>query len=181
MNEDRVLSFLNLKKDAKRDKFMPKLDWGMNIGFSILIGGLIVLTSFSKLNVAFAISFVVVDLLFGLILVINRNPAWQVILDVLAVLILSIKLFIGYLVLSKHDLEKNNIPIFTWVHLIAFFLVFLLAIYVCSWMYRSYKISKKIFCIRSENKSSEYEYTEKVAVYNRRIIQLSRCRGTMVV
>ena len=143
MNEDRLLSFLNLSKDSKRDSFMPKLDFGMNIGYSIFVGACILLICYTPLNLAFVISFVVLDIIFGLILIFNRNPVWQIVLDVLGSFLLSVKLIIGYVVLSMFQYAKDGTPIFTWAHSIVFFLALCFAIYMISWLYKAYQISKK--------------------------------------
>ena len=143
MNEDRLLSFLNLNKDSKRDSFMPKLDFGMNIGYSIFVGAFILLTCYTPLNLAFVISFVLLDIIFGLILIFNRNPAWQIVLDVLGMLFVSVKLFLGYILVSKWQFTQYGIPIFTWAHSIVFSLGLCFAIYMISWLYKGYQISKK--------------------------------------
>ena len=164
MNDDRVLSFLNLDREAKRDEFMPKLDWGMNVFFTIFVLAFILLSSLSKFNIALAISFVVVDLLFGVILIINRNPVWQIVLDSLGLLLIVAKLFIGYISLSIWQFKKEEIPIFTWVHTIVFILALILATYMVSWLYEAYKISKK-YPVHIARKEVKKIKTPKKALY----------------
>ena len=143
MNEEKILTFLNLKKDAKRNKFMPKLDWGMNISYTIFIGAFLCLTRASSLNIAFAISFLIVDLLLGLILIINKNPAFQIILDVLSMLFISLKLLVGYIILSKWQFVEYGFPIYTWLHSVVLILALCATVYLTTWLWRSYKIIQK--------------------------------------
>ena len=73
MNEEKILSFLNLDKQAKHSKFVDKIYMIFNIAFTILIGGCMLLSSMSAYNIAFAISFVVVDLFIVLAVILNKN------------------------------------------------------------------------------------------------------------
>lgn len=161
MNEEKVLAFLNLRKDDKRDKFMPKLDWGMNIGYTVFIGAFLCFPNFVSLNTAFAISFLVVDLLLGLILIINRNPVYQIILDVLAMLFVASKLFIGFIILSRWQFVEYGTPIYTWVHSIVFLLVACMAIYAISWLWQSYKTIRKYPVRIAQNKIAKMSSPKK--------------------
>ena len=143
MNEEKILSFLNLDKQAKHSKFVDKIYMIFNIAFTILIGGCMLLSSMSAYNIAFAISFVVVDLFIVLAVILNKNPAISYIILAIILILLIAKVLIGYVVLSEYDFAVNGIPRFTWLHLAICLLGSWISIHFLRVFHRNYKILKK--------------------------------------
>ena len=143
MNEEKILGFLNISKHAKHDKFLDKILIGFNIGFTIMVGGAFLLLSFSTKNLAFSISFIVVDFLLTLAIILNKNPAISYIIDSVSLFWIVAKLLLGYVILSKIELIEDGIPRFTWVHLLVILLSFWLSVYLSRILYRNYKFIEK--------------------------------------
>ncbi len=143
MNEEKVLAYLNIEKDKKNDKFASKIVLGFNIGFTLFVGAMLLLMSFSQIHIALTISFFAIDLLFFICLIAYKNPAWQFIIEAIGLLLITIKLLIGYVISSKELLAKEGFPIFSWVHLTVLFLSLWVAIYLVIRLHRTYQIIKK--------------------------------------
>lgn len=163
MNEKKVLAFLNLDKDAEPSRFMAKVVWGHNVGYSILIGATILLTKTFDFRVciAFVISFVIVDFLLGLILIINHNPAWEILLNSLAFFFVVVKALIGYVFSAIKEFERDNIPIFTWVHLVVSFLAIWFIVYAMSKLYQAYQFTKRYSISVAQRKIAENNPVKK--------------------
>ena len=143
MNEEKILGFLNIDKHAKHDKFLDKINLGLNIFFTIMVGGVLLLSSLSKMNIIFASSFVFVDFLLALTIVLNRNPAISYIIDSVSLIVMIAKLLIGAVIFSNVDLIEWGIPRFTCIHLLVILISFWLSVYLCGVLYRNYKIIEK--------------------------------------
>ena len=137
MNEEKILGFLNISKHAKHDKFLDKIFMGFNIGFTVLIGGSLLLSSLSKMNIALAISFVIVDFLLALVIILNKNPAISYIIDSISLFFIIVKILIGYVIFSYIEAVEDGIPRFTWVHLLVILLSFWLSVYLSRILYRN--------------------------------------------
>ena len=101
------------------------------------------LSSLSKMNIIFAISFAVFDLLLALLIILNKNAAISYIINAVSIFMTVTKLLIGYIILSKVDLIERGIPRLTWVHLWVILMSFWGSVYLCKILYRNYKIIEK--------------------------------------
>lgn len=143
MNEDKILSFLNISKHDKHNNFLDKILMGFNIGFTFFVGAALLLSSFSTKHLAFVISFIVVDFFLVLAIILNKNPAISYIIDSVSLFLVVAKLLIGYVMLSQIELIEAGIPRFTWMHLLVILLSFWLSVYLGRIAYRNYKIIQK--------------------------------------
>lgn len=156
MNEEKILGFLNIDKQAKHNKFIDKINLGFNIGFTLMVGGVLLLSSLSKINIIFACSFVFVDFLLALTIVLNRNPAISYIIDSVSLIVIVTKLLIGAVIFSNADLIEWGIPRFTWIHLLVILISFWLSVYLCGVLYRNYKIIEKYPLSKAKRKIVEH-------------------------
>lgn len=156
MNEEKILGFLNIDKQAKHNKFIDKINLGFNIGFTIMVGGVLLLTSLSKMNIILASSFVIVDFLLTLIIILNKNPAISYIISAIGLIVIIAKLLIGAVIFSNVDLIEWGIPRFTWVHLLVILLSFWFSVYLCGILYRNYKIIEKYPLSKAKRKIGEH-------------------------
>lgn len=143
MTEEKILAFLNISTRGKHNKFLDKICLGFNIGFTVMVGGVLLLSSFSTMHLALAISFVVLDIILALAVILNKNPATSYIIVCVSLFLVIFKLLAGYVILSNVDLIERGIPRFTWVHLLVILLSFWLSVYLSRILYRNYKLVKK--------------------------------------
>ena len=155
MNGEKVLGFLNISKRAKHNKFLDKIFMGFNVGFTVITGGSLLLSSLSEMNIAFAISFVVLDFLIALTIVLNKNPAISYIIISVSLILVIAKLLIGYVIFSEIEFIEYGIPRFTWIHLLVIVLSFWLSVYLGRILYRNYKIIQKYPIAKAKRKIEE--------------------------
>jgi len=108
MSEEKILGFLNIDKHQKNNKFLDKIFLGFNIGFTVWVGSFLLLSSFTKMHIAFAILFIAIDLLLGAIIILNNNPAVSYIIDLINLFWIIIKLVIGYVIFLKLNILKKE-------------------------------------------------------------------------
>lgn len=140
MKEEKILSFLNIDKRAKNKKFLEKTCMWLSIGFTILVGGILLLSGISRMNISFAISFVIVDFLIALTIILNKNPAISYIITAIILALIIAKFLIGYVIISNVEYVEDGIPRFTWIHLAIIIISFWFSLYMCMILYRNYKI-----------------------------------------
>ena len=157
MNEEKILAFLNIDKKAEHNKFLDKICMGFNIGFTVMVGGVFLLSSLSTVHLAFAISFVVADALLALAVILNKNQAISYIINSVSLFGVIAKLLIGYVILSNVDLIERGIPRFTWVHLLIILLSFWFSVYLSRILYCNYKLIEK-YPIQKAKKKIEANY-----------------------
>ena len=143
MEREKVLFFLNIDKNAVKDKFLAKIVLGFNVGFTILVGGPLLLLPLSSVNIAIVLSFIVADFLLAVIFAFYKNPAWQFLIEGIGYLLVTVKLLLGYSRFSQDQHLRDGSSIFTWVHLMVFLLSFWLAVWVLYKQYQAYQILKK--------------------------------------
>lgn len=161
MNEEKVLAYLNIGKTKKTDKFLSKIVLGFNFGFTLFVDAMLLLISFSKIHVAFTILFACVDLLFLVLVILYKNPAWQFLIESSGLLLVIAKLMVGYFISSKEQYLKDGFPMFSWAHFAVLLGSCCVAVYVVNRMYSAYQIIMKYPIEKARRKISNQNHVPK--------------------
>ena len=144
MNEEKILSFLNIDFKKNIDKFTMKLLTWFNVGFSVFVfgGGIFLqLIRFSWFDYL-ALCFGVISniFLFVTIKFCKRNTGeWFHHLSVILCSILI--LFYGWFVFSKGEFVEFGYSRFGWMHIAVLLSTIILGGYIMLKFYRAYKIT----------------------------------------
>lgn len=141
MTDEKVLAFLNLHI-GKKDKSLPKIAIWLDVGFTVMVGSVLLLISLSRVHITVAISFVVIDVLLFIWLALYKNPVWQFALAFVTVIVSIVKLFYGYSEVAV-DEKSDGVPAFTWIHLVVMIGILFMAFCVLRKMYRAYRFTKE--------------------------------------
>lgn len=142
MTEEKILSFLSLKKGEKADKTMMQVTLWFEVAFTIFIigGGLLLhCISLSWFNMSVIILFIITTILLFIWYKILKNPV-QVFSATLIVLIISvIKLYYGYVIFSRGEFIEFGYPTFGLIYIIMLIFGISLGLYVIVKFYEVYQ------------------------------------------
>lgn len=141
MNEEKVLSYLNINKDNKNDKSLPKLCFGFNLGVTLFIL-LFEILLFHPSNCYIYISFGVFDVIYLISCITYKKPWWQFPLAGIGEIILMVKTFFAYKITSQFEFVEAQIPSFTGLHIAVLVLAIGAILYVLAKFYQAYNILK---------------------------------------
>lgn len=141
MTNEKVISYLNIKKDGKIDKSMSKICLGFNIGFTILLIGVILLFHISN-PFFICIFWTILDITYFIFIILYHNPLLEIPLSFIGLLVGSVKLFYGYIISSKFEFIEYGIPVFTFMHATILVIALGVIAYLLVKFHQTYKILK---------------------------------------
>jgi len=141
MENEKVISYLNVNNAVKADKSLPKIFLCFNIGLTAFLSIFSILL-FPPSNYYIYILFGILDITYLIFLMKYHNPLWEIPLSSLGLVILIVKSFYGYVITSQFEFIKAQIPMFTWIHTVVLVLAIGITAYLWAKFYQAYKILK---------------------------------------
>lgn len=158
MTEEKLLAFLNLKKDKKIDKTVLNIALGFDIGFTCVIILYVLLLhhiEFTLINVFIILMIIIVDIVLFILIKKAINPVSEIIHPIKIFILSEIKLLYGYVICSKDEFMKYGYPRITWIHISLLIACIFLAMYMMFKMIRVYKYLQKYTIEKSIEKTQK--------------------------
>lgn len=137
MTEDKILAFLNLKKEQAINKTLIGITFWFDFSFTLAIILFGLLLNVFELNFSDCIFFVgCITTVFCSILWYKKatNPTNEISFPVYVLFISTVKLFYGYLRFSNREALVFQYPQFGWLHLMVM-VVFILVVFYMWWKF----------------------------------------------
>lgn len=133
MSEDKILAYLNYKKNQTLDKTLMKIVFWFDFSFTmiiILLGLLLRVFKFQFFDYVYLLVSITTILIFAFWLKKAINPTVEISFSAFVLFISSLKLFYAYLCFSNIEVIKYGYPKFSWFHLIVLIAAVLIVLYM---------------------------------------------------
>ena len=157
MTEDKILAYLNLKKEQKIDKTLMKIVFWFDFSFSTTIMLFELLWQDFKiefLDYIYMVTSIALVVIFAILCKKSINPSAEITYSGFVLFASTVKIFYAYLRFSEVELIIDGYPKFSLFHLIALVACLLIALYIC-WRFFQIFCGLKLHTIEQARKNIE--------------------------